>query len=121
MKKKDTQFFKNMLQRELHTLAAKSDNVVGNWIDAGLIQEPDLLDQVMEEQARDRRLHFRNRDQKLIAKILRRLQAIDDGTYGTCKHCEEPIAIARLKARPVTSYCIECKTRQEAVEQMTGS
>ena len=120
MKKKDIQFFKNILQRDLHNLTTKSDNTVGKWIDAGIIQEPDLLDQAMEEQTRDRKLHFRNRDQKLIAKIQRRLQAIDDGTYGICEDCEEPIAIARLKARPVTSYCIDCKTRQETVEQMTG-
>jgi len=121
MKKKDIQFFRNILQRELHTLTAKTDNAVEKWIDAGFIQEPDLLDQVMEEQARDRRRHFQNRDQKLIAKIRRRLDAIDDGTYGICADCEEPIAVARLKARPVTSYCIDCKTRQETVEQMTGN
>ena len=121
MKKKEIQFFRNLLQRELYTLTAKSDNAVGNWIQAGVIQEPDLMDQVMEEQARDRRLHFRNRDQKLIDKIQQRLQAIEDGSYGICEDCAEPIAIARLKARPVTSYCIDCKTRQEMVEQMTGS
>lgn len=121
MKKKDIQFFKNILKHELRTLTAKSDNAVGKWVDAGFIQEPDLLDQVMEEQTRDRWLHFRNRDEKLIRKIQQRLQAIDEGTYGICEDCEEPIAIARLKARPVTSYCIDCKTRQEAVEQITGN
>ena len=120
MKMKEIQFFRNMLQQELHTLTTKSDNAVGKWVEAGFIQEPDLIDQVMEEQARDRRLHLRNRDQKLIVKIQRRLQAIDEGTYGICEDCEEPIAIARLKARPVTSYCIGCKTRQETVERITG-
>ncbi len=29
-------------------------------------------------------------------------------------------AIARLKARPVTNYCIDCKTKQEAFERVTG-
>jgi DnaK suppressor protein len=56
----------------------------------------------------------------LIAKIKKSLQAIDEGTYGICEECEEPIAIARLKARPVTNYCIDCKTKQEAFERVTG-
>jgi DnaK suppressor protein len=46
--------------------------------------------------------------------------AIEDGTYGICEECEEPIGIERLKARPVTSYCISCKTKQEAHERITG-
>ena len=121
MKKKDVQFFKSELLRELQALTAKADVAVGELIDADTIHEADLLDQVMEEQARDRRVHFQNRDRNLISKIQRSLQAIEEGTYGICEDCEEPIDIARLKVRPVTSYCIDCKTKQEAHEQMIDS
>ena len=39
------------------------------------------------------------------------LQRIEDGTYGACKYCGEPIDEKRLLARPVASACIKCKTR----------
>ncbi len=39
------------------------------------------------------------------------LKRIEEGTYGTCKYCNEPIAKKRMIARPVASSCIECKTK----------
>lgn len=56
----------------------------------------------------------------MIAKIQHRLDAIEEGEYGICQACEEPISLARLKARPVTSCCVACETEQESYEKMTG-
>lgn len=39
------------------------------------------------------------------------LKRIEDGTYGVCKYCGEPISEKRLLARPVASACIPCKTK----------
>jgi DnaK suppressor protein len=36
------------------------------------------------------------------------LRRIDDGTYGVCVRCGEPIGEARLKARPIAETCINC-------------
>ncbi|NHA00363.1 TraR/DksA family transcriptional regulator [Nocardioides sp. W3-2-3] len=33
---------------------------------------------------------------------------LDEGTYGTCERCGEPIAEGRLEARPVARLCIDC-------------
>lgn len=41
------------------------------------------------------------------------LAAIDAGTYGECRHCEEPIAYQRLRARPETLLCITCQEELE--------
>ena len=43
---------------------------------------------------------------------------MDDGIYGICEECGEEISIPRLKARPVTRLCINCKARQEADEHL---
>lgn len=48
-----------------------------------------------------------------IASIRRALGRIDDGTYGDCLRCGEPIAAARLEARPEASLCIECARKAE--------
>ena len=45
------------------------------------------------------------------AKIL---QAIEEGTYGICRDCGEPIAPARLNAIPWTRVCISCKEKQKS-------
>lgn len=42
------------------------------------------------------------------------LKHIEEGTYGTCKYCGESISPKRLKARPVASACIECKTKLQS-------
>lgn len=36
------------------------------------------------------------------------LARIENGTYGTCARCGEPIARARLEARPIATRCIKC-------------
>jgi DnaK suppressor protein len=121
MKKKDLEYFRSLLQRELDALLQKADVAVGELIGAAYSNEADPLDRATEEQALNNQLRIRDRESRLIAKIEKCLQAIEDGTYGICEGCEEPIGIARLKARPVTSYCIVCKTKQEILERITGA
>lgn len=121
MRKKDIQYFRNILQDELDILMVKATSAVGELVDDAYVNEADLLDRVAEELARNNRLRFKDRESRLIAKIQNCLLTIEEGTYGICQGCEEPIALARLKARPVTSYCITCKTKQEAFERLTGT
>jgi DnaK suppressor protein len=121
MKQNDLDFFKDRLQRELDELLVKADLAVEAILAEANTNEADPLDRATEEQARNDQWRMRDRERQLIAKIKQRLQAIDDGTYGICEECEEPIAMARLKARSVTSYCIDCKTKQENRERITGA
>jgi DnaK suppressor protein len=48
------------------------------------------------------------------------LDRIEEGTFGICDTCGEDISIERLKARPVTTQCIDCKTKEEAQEKALG-
>ncbi len=48
------------------------------------------------------------------------LKRIEDGSFGICESCEEPISIKRLEARPETTLCIRCKEDQERVERDFG-
>jgi RNA polymerase-binding protein DksA len=43
-----------------------------------------------------------------IASVRRALERIDDGSYGDCVKCGEPIAEGRLQARPEAAMCIAC-------------
>lgn len=70
----------------------------------------------------DQALELRTRDRyrKLLGKIDAALARIDDGTYGWCEDTGEPIGLARLEARPVTTLCLEAQERRELRKRNTG-
>ncbi len=80
----------------------------------------DPADRASAESDRAFTLRLRDRDRKLIKKIDEALERIEDGTYGECEECGDDISKPRLKARPVTTLCIKCKSRQEQQEAMHG-
>jgi len=41
------------------------------------------------------------------------LDRIENGTYGVCEDCGEPIGLKRLEVKPVAKYCVPCKTKLE--------
>jgi DnaK suppressor protein len=65
-------------------------------------------------------LRIRDREHKLIKKVKKALDRIESDTFGICDKCGEDISIERLKARPVTTQCIDCKTKEEAFEKALG-
>ena len=79
---------------------------------------PDLTDQASAESDQAFVLKLKEREQKLLNKIDATLERINEGTYGICQSCEDPIPYPRLKARPVTTLCIECKTLEEEEEKI---
>jgi len=48
-------------------------------------------------------------DMKLLREIDDALQRIEQGTYGVCLECEEPISVKRLEAVPWARYCVACQ------------
>ena len=56
-----------------------------------------------------------NRRQVMLTKITAALKRIDDGEYGNCRECEEPINPKRLEFDPTAIYCIECANKEELI------
>lgn len=79
---------------------------------------PDMGDQASAETDRNFILRLRDRERMLLKKIDETIERIDNGPYGICEECGNEIGIKRLEARPVTTYCIECKTRKEEEERI---
>jgi RNA polymerase-binding protein DksA len=50
---------------------------------------------------------------EILGQTERALARIDDGTYGICERCGNPIGKARLKAFPRATLCMTCKEREE--------
>ena len=83
----------------------------------GLATFPDMNDQATAEADQNFALRIKDRERKLIKKIDEALERLSARTYGICEGCGEEIPLKRLKARPVTTFCIACKTQQEQEEQ----
>ena len=79
---------------------------------------PDPTDRASLESDRNFELRIRDRERKLILKIREAIERLDEGEFGICESCGEDISEARLKARPVTTLCIDCKTEQERQEKI---
>lgn len=76
---------------------------------------PADIGDVTYERGKD--LGFRLFWEDRLAMIREALEAIEDGTYGTCESCGREISLERLEAVPYTTLCQECKNREEALER----
>ena len=119
MKKKDLEYFRQLLTKRLEDLLSQADNTVSGMI-APKENFPDPTDRATLESDRNFMLRIRDRENKLIKKIKKALDRIETGTFGICESCGDDISIERLKARPVTTQCIDCKTKEEAEEKALG-
>lgn len=81
---------------------------------------PDPNDRASVESERSFELRIRDRERKLLLKIEEALERIGEGDFGVCESCGEDIGPKRLEARPVTTFCIDCKTKQEQQEKGQG-
>lgn len=79
---------------------------------------PDVSDQASAEVDQNFSMRIKEREQKLLKKIDEALDRMNKNSYGICERCEEEIPYQRLKARPVTTLCIACKTLQEQEEKI---
>lgn len=84
---------------EDETQEIQSDNHPG---DVATITHDREVDYTLEENA-----------ERVLGAIDGALQRIEDGTYGTCQSCGNPIGAERLDAVPYTTQCIDCKRKEE--------
>jgi DnaK suppressor protein len=119
LKEKDIEYFRELLTKSLEELLYHANNTVSDMT-APKENLPDPTDRASFESERDFILLIRDRESKLIKKIKNALKRIENNKFGVCENCGEDISIARLKARPVTTQCIDCKTKEEAAERALG-
>src|SRR3954454_11293720 len=87
---------KSALQTQLSLIAERPDKRGDIFIQ----QTADALDQTQLAAERDLAVTLLNRDTQMQRRISSALLRTEDGTYGTCLGCEEPISVRRLEAVP---------------------
>lgn len=108
--------FRQLLLDEMKALMSEADKTVQEMADDAS-HFPDPTDRATQESDRTFELRIRDRERKLGNKIREALERIENGTYGICEDCGGDISEARLKARPVTTQCIDCKIEAEEKEK----
>jgi len=78
---------------------------------------PDPNDRASQETDMSLELRNRDRDRKLLKKIVSSISRLDIDEYGWCDRCGIEIGIGRLEARPTAELCIDCKTLEEIKEK----
>jgi DnaK suppressor protein len=116
MRKQELMRYRKELESQLAELAHHGAVTMHEMVD-GREELPDPNDRASRESEIDSELRLRDRDRKLIPKIQQALARIDAGTFGLCSACGQPIGAARLRARPVTDLCIDCKREAERAER----
>jgi DnaK suppressor protein len=111
--------FKDLLNQKINELLSEAGKTVSEMTN-GKENYPDPTDRASLESDRNFELRIRDRERKLIIKMQEAIKRIDEGTFGICDDCGGPISEKRLMARPVTTQCIDCKTKQERMEKLKG-
>ena len=109
----DCELFRQMLKSKLNEAVATT----GLRDSIRIHQVADPID--MTQQAAEREMAMQNlhRGAALVRQVRSAMERLDDGSYGICLQCEEPISPKRLKAVPWAEFCISC---QETVDQSSS-
>lgn len=119
MDAKDLEYFREVISGTLNDILQNSQATIEDMTESVEVYA-DPADRATAESDRAFTLRLRDRERKLIKKIQQAMQRIEDGEFGICQECGEEIGVARLKARPMTTLCIACKSKQEADEHIRG-
>jgi DnaK suppressor protein len=119
LKSEKLEMFRTMLVQKINELLSEAGKTVSEMT-SGKENFPDPNDRASLESDRNFELRIRDRERKLIMKMQEAIKRIDNGGYGICDVCGGPISEKRLMARPVTTECIDCKTKAEKIEKLKG-
>ena len=120
MNDEQMEHFRGILLEWRKKLMEEVDSTVVHLKEEANAYYADPLDRASQEEGFNLELRARDRERKLIKKIERALDLIEQGEYGYCEDCGTEIGIRRLEARPTARKCIDCKTFEEIREKQSG-
>jgi DnaK suppressor protein len=126
MEEKDLKFFKNLLIAKRKEMQSHMESITDSEKETTIRDASGdhsayafhMADQGPDTMEREKNFFYAQRDGKLLAHIERALDRIENGEYGLCRSCGQPIAFARLEAVPHATLCIQCKSNQEKTPNM---
>ena len=109
--------FRKLLEERKRDILTEAERAVGSMNHPTEETLADPTDRASLESDRIFLLRMKDRERKLLGKIDEAFARLHDGSYGRCEECGGEIGVERLRARPVTTLCIQCKSEQEEREK----
>lgn len=104
---------RNRLTEELEAIEEHLPEIEQVGMDVSGGYDEDLADVASDTFEREKVIAIENSIQQLLQQVEEALERIEDGTYGICQMCDQPIHPERLRALPYARLCIQCKAREE--------
>lgn len=98
---------RDAIDRRLHAAVVAA---TGPGPEAEVRDQKDLAAEEADAALTDAELAQAAKERDEVVAALRR---IDDGSYGTCAACGEPIPALRLQALPAAAFCLACQAAHE--------
>lgn len=118
--KRELNKFKRILREKKFALLRKARDTLSEDMRLETDDLPDEMDLASSEYLQSFTFRLRGREKTFLQKIDLALNKIEDGSFGICEECGDPISLKRLEARPETGMCIRCKEAQEQKEKAFG-
>jgi DnaK suppressor protein len=99
----------NKFKKILETKQAELEKIVRNRDAIAIEKSADALDEVQHASERELAIRNLDRESNLLRSVRLALRRIEDGSFGTCLHCEEDISPKRVAAVPWAANCIQCQ------------
>jgi DnaK suppressor protein len=99
----------NKFKKILEAKQADLEKVVRNRDAIAIEKSADALDEVQHASERELAIRNLDRESNLLRSVRLALRRINDGSFGTCLHCEEEISPKRIAAVPWAAMCIQCQ------------
>lgn len=117
MKKSELKRFRQILEEKREAVIRRARETMDQDMTLDSAELPDEMDLASSEYMQSFTFRLRGRERVFLQKIEKALKKLDEGVFGVCEDCEEPISVKRLEARPETELCIRCKEDQERMER----
>ena len=119
MNAQQLQYFRNKLVTWRDDLVEESRETISN-LQGEVRDVGDEAERATRETENSLELRTRDRYRKLINKINKTLDRLDDGDYGYCEETGEEIGLKRLEARPIATLCLDAQERWELRQKQMG-
>jgi len=112
----DFKLLRSRLESERKRLTEELEQLIANVRPAEERREGSPFGKREEEATEtielEKRLALEKRVRDLLAEVEHALRKFDEGTYGLCDICGQPIDPDRLEALPQANLCMSCKSQQ---------
>lgn len=110
-------FFKNRLIELENHILENAKQTTRSFQEEDTVYVADASDRATIEEEQALELRTRDRERKLLNKVRKLINTIEDGDYGYCEETGEEIGIRRLLARPTATLSLEAQERWEKREK----